>query len=156
MWSLIHLVWLGFLAGAFASSEASTKLWYSSPAVDFQDGIPIGNGRLGALIFGSIPNERVALNEDSLWSGGFQERVNPNALAVFPSVVGNLTNGNTSTGNSLWVSSMVGVPQSERVYQPLGNMSVDFGHDPALVTSYNRTLDLKTGVAEVSYSFDGV
>lgn len=156
MFGLTNIVWLGLLGVAFASSEASTKLWYNSPAVDFQDGVPIGNGRLGAVIFGTISQEKVALNEDSLWSGGYQERVNPDALATFPSIVGNLTNGNTTTSNQLWVSSMVGTPQSERVYQPLGNIFVEFGHDPALVSFYNRTLDLKTGIAEVSYIFDGI
>jgi hypothetical protein len=144
--------WLGCSA---AISEASTKLWYSAPATTFQEGLPVGNGRLGALVFGSIEQERIDLNEDSVWSGGYQARVNANALSAFPQVVGNLNSGNISGADNLWNSKMPGTPSSERVYQPVGSVLVKFGHASSGVSGYKRSLDLKTGLSEVEYVFKG-
>ncbi|PQE19522.1 alpha-L-fucosidase 2 precursor protein [Rutstroemia sp. NJR-2017a WRK4] len=144
--------WLGCSA---AISEASTKLWYSAPATTFQEGLPVGNGRLGALVFGSIEQERIDLNEDSVWSGGYQARVNANALSAFPQVVGLLNSGNISGADNLWNSKMPGTPSSERVYQPVGSVFVQFGHASEGVSGYNRSLDLETGLSVVEYVFKG-
>ncbi|KAM3066078.1 hypothetical protein ACMFMG_010584 [Clarireedia jacksonii] len=149
---VVLMCWVGC---GTAISEASTKLWYNSSANNFQEGLPVGNGRLGALVFGSVKQERIDLNEDSVWSGGYQARVNAAALSSFPQVVGDLNSGSISNADDLWNSKMSATPSSERVYQPIGSIFMQFGHDPSLTSSYNRTLDLKTGLSEVTYVFGG-
>ncbi|KAJ5316873.1 hypothetical protein PENANT_c016G08702 [Penicillium antarcticum] len=139
-----------FLKGVAAISGASGTLWYSSSAVDFTTALPIGNGRLGAMIYGKIGTETISLNEDSIWSGGFTSRINANAVATAPVVNDYMLDGNITQANSAWVSGM-STPLRESVYQPMCSLALDFGHDGA--TSYNRSLDLQTGVAAVSYMF---
>lgn len=141
---------------AAALSDASTRLWYSKPANNYQEALPVGNGRLGANVFGSTERDMVVLNEDSVWSGGYQERVNAKAISAFPDIVEKLNDDDISAANSLWMSNMPGTPTTQRVYQAVGNMTVQFDHDPSQISSYNRTLDLTTGLNEVSYAFKGV
>jgi hypothetical protein len=146
-------MWLGlltcFLNGVMASSGASTTLWYYSPAIDFNAALPIGNGRLGAMIYGKTGNETISLNEDSIWSGGFTSRINAKAVATAPVVNSYMRDGNITKANSAWVSGMA-TSLREAVYQPMCSLILAFGHDAA--TSYNRSLDLQTGVATVKYT----
>lgn len=141
-----------FFKGGAASSGASTTLWYSSSAADFYAALPIGNGRLGAMIYGKTGNETISLNEDSIWSGGFTNRINTKAVATAPEVTEYMIDGNITKANSAWVSGM-STPLRESIYQPMCSLVLAFGHDGA--TSYNRSLDLHTGVATVSYVLDG-
>ena len=62
------------------------RLWYDRPAANWNEALPLGNGRLGAMVFGGTVVERVALNEDSLWYGGFRDRVNPDAKDALPKI----------------------------------------------------------------------
>ncbi|OBT96719.1 hypothetical protein VE01_04073 [Pseudogymnoascus verrucosus] len=155
MVGITKLIVVGLLGHVSAISNASSKLWYGNPAGNFQEALPVGNGRLGAVVFGTIA-EKVVLNEDSVWSGGYQDRVNRNALGSFPNVVSNLNNGDVSSADSLWNSDLVGTPSISRIYQPVGNMILNFNHDASLVSNYNRTLDLKTASNVVSYQINGV
>ncbi|KAJ6049611.1 uncharacterized protein N7446_007064 [Penicillium canescens] len=141
-----------FFKGVAAGSGASTTLWYSSPATDFNAALPIGNGRLGAMIYGKTGNETISLNEDSIWSGGFTNRVNTKAVAAAPDVTEYMLDGNITKANSAWVSGMA-TSLRESIYQPMCSLALAFGHDGA--TSYNRSLDLHAGVATVSYMLDG-
>jgi hypothetical protein len=141
-----------FFKGVAAGSGASTTLWYSSSAINFNAALPIGNGRLGAMIYGKTGNETISLNEDSIWSGGFTNRVNTKAVAAAPDVTEYMLDGNITKANSAWVSSMA-TPLRESIYQPMCSLDLAFGHGGA--TSYNRSLDLHTGVATVSYMLDG-
>src|SRR5678815_4904511 len=75
-------------ASAAASSDArpETTLWYRQPAAKWEEALPVGNGRLGAMVFGGVEQERLQLNEDSLWSGAPQDADNPEALAALPKI----------------------------------------------------------------------
>jgi alpha-L-fucosidase 2 len=79
----IHSVVLLSLAAA-PRSAADPVLWYRHPASRWGDALPIGNGRLGGMVFGGITKERIALNEDTIWNGKKRDRVNPEALKALP------------------------------------------------------------------------
>ena len=74
-----------WLAVSNAQTAPDLRLWFDSPATNFTQSLPLGNGRLGAMIFGGVTTERIQLNEDSLWSGAPQDADNPKALEALPS-----------------------------------------------------------------------
>jgi hypothetical protein len=135
------------------SSSASTTIWFSKPGVNWTDALPIGNGRLGAVVHGGYGMEQIGLNEDSIWSGGLQKRVHPNATAAFPKIPEAFSQGNISQADSLWHNDLRGNGTQVRQYQPAGNMMIDFGQNiyNSSVSTYNRSLDLTTGENQVSY-----
>ncbi|PWY67112.1 alpha-L-fucosidase 2 precursor [Aspergillus sclerotioniger CBS 115572] len=124
-------------------------------ANNFTSTLPIGNGRLGASIWGTAI-ENITLNENSIWSGPFINRVNPNAYAALWPVRTLLAEGNISKGNDLTLDDMVGIPDSPQSYSALGALRLDFGHEEAWVQNYKRWLDLSTGVVGVEYGYKGV
>jgi hypothetical protein len=142
-----------FLGIAQASTGASTTIWFSKPGSIWTDALPIGNGRLGAVVHGGYAVERVGLNEDSIWSGGLQKRVNVKAAAAFPGIDEAFERGNISQADRIWRENLVGTGQAVRQYQPAGNMMIEFGYsgDNSSVRAYNRSLDLTTGINQVEY-----
>ena len=142
-----------WLQVARAATDASTILWYAEPAEEFNAALPIGNGRLGAMVYGYTDSERIGLNEDSLWSGKFQNRVNPDSVETMPQVMEAFNSGNITEAGDLWLSGMQSNPINLRAYQPLCDLILDFGHDFANVSAYNRTLDVTTGDTDVHYSY---
>ena len=95
--------------------------------------------------------EQIGLNEDSIWSGGLQKRVNPKASAAFPSILDAFDRGNISDADSIWTHTLKGNGTAVRQYQPAGNLMIDFGLGDAGASAYNRSLDLTTSANRVSY-----
>lgn len=147
-------------APAFAQpspAAADTVLWYPAPGYEvITEGLPLGNGRLGALILGDPAAERIALNEDTLWSGRPYDPVNPDALRDLPEIRRLVFAGDYKKAADLADRSLVGKPNRwQASYQPLGDLLLDLpGH--ARATDYRRELDLDTAIARVSYTVDGV
>ncbi|KAH4107926.1 hypothetical protein HBH68_096570 [Parastagonospora nodorum] len=137
-------------------TSASTTIWFGKPGVIWTDALPVGNGRLGAVIHGGYGMEQVGLNEDSIWSGGLQKRINSNALAAFPGISEAFTNGNISKADEIWHNNLKGTGTQVRQYQPAGNMMIEFGQNVSRVSGYNRSLDLTTGENHVSYTRNDV
>lgn len=123
-------------------------LWYRQAAQQWVEALPVGNGRLGAMLFGGLPHERLQLNEDTLWSGGPREWNNPGALAVLPEVRRLLFDGQYLEADQLCKQLQGPFNQS---YQPLGDLYLDFDShlDPS---AYQRMLDLDTAIASVTYT----
>ena len=145
----IHSVVLFSLAAA-PLSAADPVLWYRHPASRWGDALPIGNGRLGGMVFGGIAKERIALNEDTIWNGKKRDRVNPEALKALPEVRRLLFEGKVKEAEALEEQKMMGIPNRQPPYQPLGDLNIEFtGLDNA--QDYRRELNLATGVARVSY-----
>ncbi len=134
--------------------EGRHVLWYRQPAAYWNEALPIGNGRLGAMVFGGVADERLQLNEDSLWDGYPMDANNPKALESLPEVRRLLFADQTKAAVDLATKTMLGCPKYIESYQSLGELLIETGHTNA--THYRRTLDLATATATVSYESDGV
>ncbi|MFC5467055.1 glycosyl hydrolase family 95 catalytic domain-containing protein [Lederbergia graminis] len=131
-------------------------LWYRQPARNWNEALPIGNGRLGAMVFGLVGNERIQLNEDSVWYGGPRDRNNPDALSNLSKVRELLAEGRIKEAEELAALALVGIPESQRHYEPLGDVWINFHHRQELATNYRRELNLANGLVNVEYEYNGV
>ncbi len=138
-----------------ATMFSDNVLWYAQPAVKWTDALPIGNGRLGAMIFGGIADERIQFNEDTLWTGHPHDYANTNALQALPQIRELLAAGKNKEAGALAKSNFLGTPSRQKAYQPFGDLHLHFlGADhPA---DYRRELDLDSGIASVSYRANGI
>ncbi|MFH9067594.1 glycosyl hydrolase family 95 catalytic domain-containing protein [Streptomyces coeruleorubidus] len=130
-------------------------LWYPRPASEWLEALPIGNGRLGAMVFGGTDTELLQLNEDTVWAGGPYEPANPKALAALPEIRRRVFAGEWSAAQSLIDSDFLGVPTGELMYQTVGNLRMAFAADGE-AADYRRTLDLDSAVTSVRYRRGGV
>ncbi len=132
-------------------------LWYDQPAVKWTEALPLGNGRLGAMVFGGITSERIQLNEESVWSGGPIDRANPEALEHLDRVRRLLFDKKYAAGERLAQEKIMGtrIDQGKHTFQTLGDLFIDFKEMPA-VTSYKRVLDLRSAVAKTEFESNGV
>ncbi len=137
-----------------ANLEGCT-LWYAQPAKQWTEALPIGNGRLGAMVFGKVFDERIQLNEDTLWDGYARDTTNPEAPAALPEVRRLLFEGKNAEATKLAAEKMMGRPQGVKSYQSLGDLHLQFVHTGD-VTDYRRSLSLNTGIATTTYAVDGV
>ena len=124
-------------------------LWYQKPAEAWTDALPLGNGRLGAMVFGGVKRERIQLNEETLWDGGPRDTNNPKALEALPKVQQLLFEDKNEEATKLAGETMLGVPERIKSYQSLGDLFLEFSHNGA--THYRRELDLNTGIAKTTY-----
>lgn len=138
------------------SKEHSQRLWYSEPAQNWNEALPIGNGRLGAMIFGGVAEEKLQLNEDSVWYGGPRDRNNEDALPHLPKLRQLILEGKLREAEELAAMTMVGLPEAQRHYLPLGDLLLSFGGHEQPAQDYQRELNLESGVSQVSYSTGGV
>ena len=102
------------------------KLWYQTPARRWDQALPLGNGRLGAMVFGGIEKEHIQLNEDTLWGGSYVDRHNPDALAALPKIRSYILNDQIAEAERLAKYALTATPQSERPYQSLGDIEITF------------------------------
>ncbi len=154
------------------------QLWYDQPAGSNWDrALPLGSGRLGAMIFGNTHKERIQLNEDSIWSGGQRDRNNPDTLRLLPELCCLIAEGKLARAHELAADALAGTPDIMRFYEPLADLLLVFEHGFASATTvdsiaradkgftddrpypppsfYQRWLDLETAVAGVKYTLDG-
>jgi alpha-L-fucosidase 2 len=143
------------LMGCAAVFADDLTLWYRQPAQAWTDALPVGNGRLGAMVFGGIGRERLQLNEDTLWAGGPYDAVNPNALAALPEVRRLVFAGQYDDAAHLISAKMMGKPLKQMPYETVGNLFLAFPTN-GVITDYRRDLDLHTAVASVRYEEQGV
>jgi len=133
-------------------SNNDMTLWYQQPATDWQDGLPIGNGRIGAMVLGSVERERITLNHGRLWrEKKLRGRENPKVAHNLPAIRklffdGKIVEG-SETANRLLGTQDVTSPDP---YQPVGDLGINFP-DHTLVTNYRRELDMSSGIVRVTY-----
>ncbi|KAK4149347.1 Six-hairpin glycosidase-like protein [Chaetomidium leptoderma] len=147
---------LGFapVVDAAAAWDSSRFAVYTSDAGnDFRSAIPIGNGRLGATVFGTAV-EKLVLNENSVWSGPWQDRANRNSKNAVPEIQRMLLAGDITGAGQSAMANMAGNPTSPKAYHPLVNMNIDLSHSSG-VSSYTRWLDTREGTAGVTYLHGG-
>ena len=131
--------------------NTETLLKYNSPAEDFNWAIPVGNGRIGGMVFGTPDNELIKLNEDSIWSGGLRHRINPDALEGLSEVRELLAKGDIPQAEKIAFEKLQGVSPNSRHYMPLGDMNINMKLE-GKVLDYQRTLDLADAVTTVSFT----
>jgi alpha-L-fucosidase 2 len=133
-----------------ASTDGKLRLWYRQPAQTWNEALPVGNGRLGAMVYGGVAQEQLALNEDTLWSGRPHDHTNPEALPHLAQVRELIFAGRYAEAQEMSNRYLMGVPIHLQAYQPLGDLWLRFsGH--ASATDYRRELDLEDGIVRVSY-----
>jgi alpha-L-fucosidase 2 len=138
-----------------AAARDEIMLWFKQPAKDWNEALPVGNGRLAAMVFGQVNRERIQINEESLWSGQKINNNNPEALKRLPQIRRLLLGGKNMEAVRLAEESLLGTPPRVRSYQSLGDLWLEFDAGQK-VENYRRELDLRTGIASVSYASDGV
>ena len=130
-------------------AQQALKLWYTKPSASWNEALPIGNGRLGAMVFGGVNNETFQLNEESLWSGKKINDVNPEAKSHLAEIQNLLINGENEKAHELSKKYLLATPPNFQSYQTLGDLRISFpGQSP---TEYKRSLDISTGITSVSY-----
>ena len=137
-------------AGPVKNDSIGPVLSYRQPAREWVEALPIGNGRLGGMVFGGVPAERIQLNEDTFWSGGPYDPINGEALQYLPRVRQLVREGRYKEAQDLADEKLMGRPRHLQAYQPLGDLRIVMdGHDqPA---DYRRELDLDRAVVRVRY-----
>jgi alpha-L-fucosidase 2 len=145
------------LTGTNTAPAGPLELWYLRPASPnaWTEALQVGNGRIGAMVFGGVNQERLQMNEDTLWAGGPYDPVNPKAMTNLPQVRQLILDGKYRDANNLINSTVIAVPSSEMAYEPAGDLYLNF---PVLdsAENYRRDLNLDTAVAGVEYTANGV
>ncbi|HUQ08888.1 MAG TPA: glycoside hydrolase family 95 protein, partial [Steroidobacteraceae bacterium] len=141
-------------AGTTAPANPLT-LWYKQPAEQWTEALPIGNGRLGAMIFGGVATERLQLNEDTLYGGGPYDPSSPEALAALPRVRELINAGDYAAAQNLADEKLMGRPQRMPSFQTVGDLLLSFAPS-SFAEEYRRDLDLESAIASVEYRQNGV
>jgi len=142
---------LALVAAVTVVAADPLTLHYVRPANEWVEALPVGNGRLGAMVFGGIHQERLQLNEDTLWAGGPYDPANPEALAALPEVRRLIAAGDHEAAQRLTQQKLMSRPMRQMPYQTLGDLLFTFaGGEP--VANYRRELNLDTAVAQTRYT----
>ena len=136
------------------SFDPSSLLWYATPAKVWEEALPVGNGRLGAMVFGKNSEERIQLNEETYWSGGPYSTVVKGGYKALPEIQKMIFEGNPIGAHKLFGRNLMGYPVEQQKYQSIGNLHLFFENEQE-VTGYKRWLDLETGIAGVEYTANG-
>ena len=136
-------------AATFFATAQNLTLSYEEPATQWSEALPIGNGRMGAMVFGDPAQERVQMAEETLWTGGPHNYDNPEAFSHLATVRELIRKGEYESAETL-AEKMVGKPLYQAAYQPMGDLLLTFPEDQE-VTGYRRELDLENAMAKVSY-----
>ncbi|MFO7974125.1 MAG: glycoside hydrolase family 95 protein [Candidatus Hydrogenedentota bacterium] len=144
---------LGAVARAAQMEEKS--LWYRQPAKTWTEALPLGNGRLGAMVFGGAPEERLQLNEESLWAGEPVDVYPENFKEHLAEVQRLVLEGKIKEARAFGLEHLTQSPTSFRSYEPLADLWLEMDHG-AEVSEYRRDLVLNTGIATTRYTANGV
>ena len=131
-------------------SGAHERLWYTRPAARWEEALPIGNGRLGAMVFGRVGQERLQLNEETLWAGSPYTPDNPDALTALPEIRRLLQAGRYKDATDLASAAVMAKPLQQMSYGSLGDVLLDFP-GAQVPTRFVRSLDLDTATATTRY-----
>lgn len=129
------------------------KLHYAQPAADWNEALPLGNGKIGAMVFGGISTERIQINEETVWAGEPNHRLKPNAYDLMQKTRTAIIDGELEKAEQLALQAYEGNQQGS--YQTLGDIMIDIAHPDLPVTNYHRELDLATAVASSRYRIGG-
>lgn len=146
----------GECTGAAEPPSEPLSLWYRLPARDWLHALAIGNGRLGAMVFGGIQRERIQINEDTFWSGGPYDPTHREALEYLPEARRLTFSGRYREAAKLIDTKLLARPGGQMSYQPIGDLLLEFPGAPTRVENYRRDLNLDTAITTVSYLSEGI
>ncbi len=140
----------------FGQRSSDLKLWYDEPSGEtWENALPIGNGRIGAMVFGNVPKEIFQLNEHTVWSGSPNRNDNPNALEALSEVRKLIFDGEYKAAEKLANEKIITKKSQGQMFQPVGNLELTFpNHDN--YKAYYRDLDLANAVSKTTYTVDGI
>lgn len=147
------------LSGCQSATDSceTTELWYAQPAKVWMESLPIGNGRLGAMTYGGIEEEKLALNESTMWSGQYNENQNkPFGREKMDQLRKLFFEGKLSEGNRIAGDNLHGNQTSFGTHLPIGDLKMQFIYPEGKVTDYRRSLSLDEAVCSVSFNSGGV
>ncbi|MCM4156937.1 glycoside hydrolase family 95 protein [Gramella sp. AN32] len=134
-----------------AQDKNDLVLWYDAPAPNWNEALPIGNGRLGAMVFGNPAEENIQLNEETLWSGGPHRNDNPNTREILPEIRQLLFEGNYKEAHNLANTKIISQTSHGMPYETAGNLYLKFdGHEN--YENYYRELDINRAIQKTSYT----
>ena len=147
---------LTLTTAGFAQNKPGLKLWYTTPSdKTWENALPIGNGRLGAMVYGNVSKETIQLNEHTLWSGSPNRNDNPAALASLPEIRQLIFANKQKEAETLANKTIITKKSHGQLFQPVGSLHLTFdGHEN--YTRYYRELDIERAVAKTTYTVDGV
>src|SRR5258705_6592826 len=137
-----------------SQQQSDLRLWYRQPAANWNEALPIGNGRLGAMVFGGVADERLQLNEDTVWAGEKRDRMNPAGPAAVVEVRRLLLAGKAVEAEALADKAIIATPRRMPPYQPLGDLKLRFSTSGG-ASGYQRELDLANAIARVRFTING-
>ncbi|MFD1953900.1 glycoside hydrolase N-terminal domain-containing protein [Paenibacillus thailandensis] len=135
---------------------SETLMRFAEPARSWNEALPVGNGRLGGMVFGTVEQEQIQFNEDSIWYGGPRDRNNPDALENLPEVRRLIFEGRLKEAHRLAEAALSATPRSQRHYLTAGDLFIRFDHPAGELRGYRRELDLERAVASTVYEIGGV
>ncbi|MGM0463107.1 MAG: glycoside hydrolase family 95 protein [Bacteroidota bacterium] len=135
--------------------DPSLTLWYTQPASEWEEALPAGNGRLGAMVFGAYGEERIQINEDTHWSGGPYSTTVEGGYKVLPEIQKNIFEGKPLAAHKMFGRHLMGYPVEQQKYQSTANLHIFFQEEKE-ISGYRRWLDLATGIVHVEYESGGV
>jgi len=134
----------------------TTCMWFDAPASEWIEALPVGNGRLGAMVFGETDEERIQFNEDTRWSGGPYSQVTKGGYKYLPEIRQLIFDGKYRKAHKLFGRRLMGTPIEQQKYQSFGNLILKFAEDDREVSGYRRELDFDSAIATTTFSRGGV
>jgi alpha-L-fucosidase 2 len=144
---VLFIVFMGFIS---LKTTAQDKLFYTQPAQKWTDALPIGNGRLGAMIYGGVQQEHIQFNEETLWTGEPHDYVHKGASKYLGEIRQLLAEGKQIEAQNLASKEFMSLPLHQKAYQPFGDLYIDFKGQENY-TNYSRSLSLDEAISRVSY-----
>ena len=153
---LIQLLLLLATTVSFSQDNKGLRLWYNKSSSDtWENALPIGNGQLGAMVYGNVEKETIQLNEHTVWSGSPNRNDNPDALSSLPEIRRLIFDGKQKEAEQLANKVIITKKSHGQMFEPVGNLQLEFtGHNN--YTNYYRELNIEKAIAKTSYTVGGV
>ena len=153
--TILIFVFIGLLTFTTVQAQSSYELFYEEPAEKWTEALPIGNGRLGAMVYGGVELEHIQFNEETLWTGAPNDYSHKGASNYLQEIRQLLTDGKQVEAQNLAMGKFMSVPLHQKAYQPFGDLYINFpGHEN--FTDYKRELDIEEAITKVSYKVDTI